>query len=238
MATRYIDYRALKAAVRMTDVLRWLNIDTYPDGNALRAECPICQRGGDRALFMTPSKHLFACHGVCIPDEGKERYGGDTIKLVAAVHGCSEREAAAMIADQFGFAKGNGNSEQSTSSPSTVTVPITKAKPEPATDGLQPLAHLSTDHPAIEALGLSAGACTAIGMGYAGKGLMRGRVAFPLRLPDGTLVGYMGLATASDMTPLLLFPKNLDERCATAPKVEEKPKQSADDMRKLFRVVA
>jgi hypothetical protein len=75
------------------------------------------------------------------------------------------------------------------------------------------------------------------GIGYAPKGIMRGRVVFPLRLPDNTLVGYMGLATAADQAPLLLFPKNLDERCAApvAPKEETKPK--AEELRKLFRVV-
>jgi hypothetical protein len=31
------------------------------------------------------------------------------------------------------------------------------------------------------------------GIGYAGKGLMRGTIAVPIRLEDGTLVGYIGV---------------------------------------------
>lgn len=227
MAPRYVDYKALKTAVRMMDVLAWLKIELTPEGQTLRGTCPLCNYDDDRIFVATPSKHLWYCH--------KEEAGGDTIALVARAHGISTREAAATMADHFGF--GKGNSERSTSSPSTVTVPSTKPAVPPATDGLQPLAHLTNDHPAIEMLGLTAQVCDALGIGYAPKGLMRARVVFPLRLPDGTLTGYMGLATTGDQAPLILFPKNLDQRL-TAPAPAEKPKQPADELRKLFRVVA
>jgi len=47
----------------------------------------------------------------------------------------------------------------------------------------------------------------------------------------------MGLATSVDQAPLLLFPKNLDERCKAPIAPKEEPKPRAEELRKLFRVV-
>jgi hypothetical protein len=69
------------------------------------------------------------------------------------------------------------------------------------------------------------------------QGVDAGARGVPLRLPDGTLVGYMGLATSADQAPLLLFPKNLDDRCAAPVVPKEEPKPKAEELRKLFRVV-
>jgi hypothetical protein len=68
---------------------------------------------------------------------------------------------------------------------------------------------------------------------------MLGRVVIPLRLPDGKLVGYLGIATKADQEPLLKFPSNLEEMCGTArpPEPEEPEKHTADEMRKILRVV-
>jgi hypothetical protein len=41
-----------------------------------------------------------------------------------------------------------------------------------------------------------------------------------------------------EQEPLLLFPKNLEELCTSAPKIEEPPSGTPDELRKLFRVVA
>lgn len=69
---------------------------------------------------------------------------------------------------------------------------------------------------------------------------MNGRVVFPLRLGDGTLVGYIGLATKADQVPLLKFPDNLAEKCGAGGIVKEaepEPPKSKDELRKLLRVV-
>jgi len=46
----------------------------------------------------------------------------------------------------------------------------------------------------------------ALGIGYARKGMMRGRVAIPIRKEDGTLVGYCGFSADAD--PFLKLPTN------------------------------
>jgi hypothetical protein len=168
--------------------------------NQLRGPCPAC-KGDPRALAINIDKNGWYCHA--------RSKGGDVISLVAHIRGTSQRDAAIFLQDHFG-------GEQ---------------KPaETAQDALQPLDYLETDHEAIELLGLTVEACEALGAGFAPKGTMAGRVLIPLRTENGTLVGYLGIATREDQVPLLLFPKNLAERV--------KPdKVPADQLRKLLRVV-
>lgn len=233
MASNFLDFAALKAAVSIDQVAEWLQLDLKKQPNGqLRGHCAMHDGGDERGFVITPSKGLFFCFGPC--------GGGDCIKLTAQVLKIGTREAAQKIADHFKF--GNSTCSTSTVDDRTSSTSITSeaAPPQgsnPQANGLKPLEHLTTDHPAIEALGLSAAVCNALGIGYAPKGLMRGRVVFPLRLPDGTLIGYQGLATTGDQAPLILFPKNLDEKIAAPPAAVEKPPQQPDELRKLFRVV-
>ncbi len=223
--SNFIDFAALKAAVSIDAVADWLQLDLNKKPNGqMRGCCPMHNGTNDREFVITPSKGLFFCFGPC--------GGGDAINLTAHVLKIGTKEAAQRIAERFKI----GESARPTAPvPSS---PQTDSAPPQSTDALKPLDYLTTDHPAIEALGLTVAVCKALGIGFAPKGMMRGRIVFPLRLPNGTLIGYQGLATKEDMTPLLLFPKNLDQMVAAPAKEEEAPKQQPDELRKLFRVVA
>lgn len=217
----YVDFKALKAAVPMVDVLQWLGLKLKPEGKQWRGSCPFCESDNERAFVCTPADHVYYCHSCA--------YGKDTIDLVARMKGCSTREAAVEMAKHFGT-DGKGerlNSSTVHSSPSTTKV----AAPQ---QELKPLENLSVEHAAIDALGLTTDTATALGIGYCAKGLMRGRVVFPLRTAEGRLCGYAGLATSADQAPLMLLPKNLGERLA-APTSKQEPQQ--DDVRSFLRVV-
>lgn len=205
----YVDFAAVKAAVTFEQAIELLGLKMKKQGKTYRSACPSCQKGDDRSLAVTPGEGFY-CHA--------QRKGGDVIAFVAHVRGCSQREAGGELQERF-------LSERPKQRP---------APQERESDELQPLDHLTTDHPAIEALGLTSEVCDALGIGYASKGMMRGRVAFPLRLPDGTLVGYAGLATSGDQAPLMLLPSNLDQRIATPPK-QEIADDKVVDFKKFFR---
>jgi hypothetical protein len=96
----------------------------------------------------------------------------------------------------------------------------------------QPTNSLTTDHPAMDLLGLSVAACEALGIGFKDDRLM-----IPLRLPDGTNVGDLGIAMDESLAPLLLFPDDLEERCHVTAEEVAPPKTPADQLRKLLRVV-
>ncbi len=61
----------------------------------------------------------------------------------------------------------------------------------------------------MQALGVSAETCQAFGAGYAPKGILRGRLAIPVRDRDGTLLAYCGRAVR-DESPRLTFPNGFD----------------------------
>jgi CHC2 zinc finger len=221
MSTRpKLDFPGIKRASPIVKVAQLLNLDLKRDGNGFRCPCPV--GGGDhRAIRITPghqnndgSLGAWYCHS-CSD-------GGDAIKLYAHIKACNNYDAAAELAKRF-------NVEPSAP---------TRAPQPPGAEGLKALDYLTTNHELIEALGLSAEVCEAIGIGYANKGTMNGRIAVPIRLQDGTLIGYFGIATKPEQKPLLKFPDNLAEKIGLGGIVEEvsEPK-SPDDMRKLLRVV-
>jgi DNA primase len=190
MTEPYVDFAALKARIRIEEVIPILGL-TMKGNQQLRGPCPYC-KGDPRALAINIDKQGFYCHS--------RSKGGDVIALTAHVRGTSQREAALFLQDHFGAGE----------------APRSKAA-ETVHNALQPLDYLETDHPIIELLGLSVAACEALGAGFAPKGTMAGRFVVPLRDEAGTLLGYFGVATRDDQVPLLAFPKNLNERVRREP---------------------
>lgn len=96
--------------------------------------------------------------------------GGDQISLVAHIHGCGMKDAALFIAE------GNTSTEKSE-------------------QGFSALTYLQYEHEAVQQLGLDPATAETLGIGYANKGMMRGKVAIPIHV-DGKLVGYIGVTEA------------------------------------------
>ncbi|MCB0055400.1 MAG: hypothetical protein KDE45_00155 [Caldilineaceae bacterium] len=178
----YIDFQELKSEVGVQAVADMLALKLTAHDEGLRGPCPRCKSGGDRALVVTPGKGYY-----CFADHK----GGDSIALAAHVLNVPMKDAALKIADFFGLL-----SQQ-------------KAAKEPAEQAphqtvLEPLDYLLFEHEAVQALGLPPATAEALGIGYAKKGIMRGRVAIPLRTPDGTLTGYCGYSAKTE--PRLKLP--------------------------------
>ena len=133
--------------------------------------------GGNRALVITPNRGVFYCFAP------KCQKGGDLIELVAHCRQIETRDAALEIQKAF----------------------LTRTEPP---EGLDKVAgYLEPAHEAVLALGLTPERATALGIGYAGRGTMKGRVLIPLRTADGTLTGYAGFSAILD--PPLKFPAKL-----------------------------
>lgn len=170
----FIPFDELKQRYTIEQVAHLLGLSLKRSGETSRGPCPACGSGGERAIVLTPSKGLFYCWA------GRE--GGDLIALAAHIRKTDAKGGAAWLA---------GNCDNSTGDKSPKgTVPRTDAE-----HGLKPL-ELEHDHVAVEALGFSAEDAAALGIGYAQRGIMRGHVAVPIRLQDGTLTGYIGITEA------------------------------------------
>jgi len=159
----------------------------------MRAACPACGNGGPRAIVITPLKNLFHCF--------PSKAGGDQIALVSHVKGVSQKDAAALLLSQ--------------STPGTVRdgkVPGTRTSTVPPHDHFPPLDYLEFDHVVVESLGIDPSVAEALGIGYAAKGMMKGYVAIPVRLPTGELTGYIGITAGKvpmefHRSQVVTFPK-------------------------------
>jgi hypothetical protein len=188
----FIDFADLKSRATIMQAAQLLNLTLKASGNQQRGPCPTCNSGGDRALVITPERGLFYCF--------PSKIGGDLIKLVAHVKGCSQNEAAQVIQSQIGGTVPTGPAHKA----GTVQYSSSTA-PQNQKAGLNPLPYLEPEHPSVQALGISPATAEAFGSGYAGKGVLRGRYAVPIHSKDGTLLAYVGIAVSKEQSPKLLF---------------------------------
>jgi hypothetical protein len=190
MSTTYIDFAALKQRISIHQVAQMLQLQMRQKGEQLRSPCPACKAGGERAIVITPAKNIYYCFS--------QKKGGDQIALAAHVLGISPREAAERIQAHYG----------------TDILPVPpKAEPAVAAApqaGLKALDYLLPSHEACVFLGIEETAATALGIGYAPRGTMRGRVCVPIHSPDGTLLAYCGIASDEKTQPKFLYPSNFD----------------------------
>lgn len=170
------DFAELKSRITIEQVVQQLGLQMRANNTQMRGVCPACETGGDRALVVTPSKALFYCFSAGI--------GGDMIALWGHIKQCSLADAGKQIAQAF--------PARGTSAPAP---PIESAS-APAAQGFKALDYLDPEHEAVIAAGFDTEEAKVLGIGYAPKGVLRGTVAVPIRLPDGTLVGYIGVQEA------------------------------------------
>lgn len=167
----YVDFQAVKAEAKIERVAEMLGFDLKEKNGQLRGECIICEQGGPRAFCITLSKQAYFCFGCST--------GGDVIQLVAQKEGVHQKEAAHKIVEMLSL-KDHISGEKTN-------------KVQHLERGFKQLDYLKPDHEAVEALGIEPDDAERIGLGYAPRGAGRGSVMIPVRLEDGTLVGYVGV---------------------------------------------
>lgn len=166
----FTDFQALKEKVSFEQAIGLLQLQMKRNGNQWRGVCPACKGSGERALVVTESRGAY-CFSAS--------KGGDQIWLVSHVMGTDVKAAAKLLSDSI-------------DSPKT-TVPQVQPSGGAEKGGMTPLAYLEHAHEAVIALGFDAEVAKKIGIGYAPKGLCRGKVAVPIRDETGKLLGYIGL---------------------------------------------
>lgn len=130
--------------------------------------------GGKRSLVITPDRGIFYCFAP------RCQIGGDLIALAAHCLKLETRDAAIEIQKAF------------------------NQKPE-APEGLQKVAeYLEHEHIAVQALGITPELAAALSIGYAPKGILKGRVLIALRTSDGEIAGYAGYSET--LEPKLKLP--------------------------------
>ncbi len=199
--SKFVDYKALKQAVSMVQILDRYGLRTTlrQSGDSLSGACPI-HGGHNKTQFrVSVSKNCWNCFGKC-------KRGGNIIDFVALKEGIGFRDAALLIQEWFGLTTtpeaecGEHKEEPKPTAPQPAKQPITSGEKPESEEGEggenKPLGfelkHLEPAHPYLAERKLSAETITAFGLGYCSKGTMAGRIAIPIHNVHGELVAYVG----------------------------------------------
>jgi DNA primase len=174
----WIDFAAIKQSVGLAGVLRHYRVSLRRSGrDQYRGLCPIHLGEGRDAFHANLSPNIFHCFSCGA--------AGTVLDFVAAMEGCTLREAARKLADQAtvpAMAAGRP--------PATVT---RKSKP------VSPLGFvphgIDSTHPYLAARGIASATAQEFGIGvYRGPGILIGRLVIPIHNARAELVAYCGRA--------------------------------------------
>ncbi len=199
MATRWIDFSALKRQVSIRDVLaRYGLLDALQEKKPGRlvGPCPIHGGKNGTSFNVDLEKNVFHCFSQC--------GGGNVLDLVMKLERTNSiRAAGEKLADWFGLKFERTRRAATTKTPPTKAVapaptqspPVSTGNGIPSNPPLERLLRdLNPDHPYLVARGLTVPTIREFGIGYCNRGLMRGRIAIPIHDEEGRLVAYAGRA--------------------------------------------
>jgi len=198
VATRWIDFTALKRQVPIRDVLaRYGLLDALREKKAgkLVGACPIHGGKNGTSFNVDTEKNVFHCFSEC--------GGGNILDLVMKLEQCTIREAGEKLADWFGlqFERRKRNAATDAPEPAKKAPGRAAAHASARADAPRvnpplerPLRNLNADHPYLVERGLTIPTIQSFGLGHCTRGLMRGRIAIPIHDEHGDLVAYAGRA--------------------------------------------
>jgi DNA primase len=184
MESNWVDFKAIKQAVSIEQVLQHYSVKLKRSGKELRGRCPI-HRGEDTDTFhANAAKNAFQCFSC--------HAKGNVLDFVAAMEKCSVRDAALKVQGWFSV---------STAASTTTKPPAVEQAAEVGDRGepnkplgfrLQGIDH---HHPYLAQRGVAPETAEYFGVGFfSGKGSMSGRVVIPIENEKGELVAYAGRA--------------------------------------------
>jgi hypothetical protein len=210
----WVDFNDVKRTVSLQMVIdRYgLRLRRVAPGS-LRGKCPLPTHGSEKSkesFTATLTKGVggaWACQSrSCIEARGGRR-GGNVLDLVAAMEGCSIRDAAVKLQQWFSVPAGTPAPARASAGPGP-TPPAPAATQEPqlvseesrAGERGEPnkplgftLKDINPAHPYLGTRGITRETAEAFGVGFfPGKGSMAGRVVIPIYDGWGDLVAYAG----------------------------------------------
>ena len=202
MATRWINFRALKAQVSIRDVLeRYGCLDSLKaKGSKLVGPCPVHGGRNGTSFNADLERNVWNCFSDC-KREGKS--GGNVLDLVMRMEGCSIREAGEKLCDWFDLSFTRDGDSRNSAKVSQKTAG--RAAPAAHTHAAEnpplkrALSGLKADHDYLVDRGIDKKTAEHFGVGYCSRGLMRGRIAIPIHDAAGELVAYAGRAVADEL---------------------------------------
>jgi DNA primase len=199
----FVDFKAVKAAITMEEVLRHYDlIDQFKRGaDSLSGPCPIHKGSNPTQFRVSVSKNVWNCFSEC-------KHGGNVLDFIARMENVTIHAAALKAIDWFHLdpASMPGQAEEAEETPpperkreSASAPKPTSPKPALSTEPSAPnkplkfrLEKLEREHPYLAERGLTLETLVDFGVGYCAKGMMAERIAIPIHNPQGEVVAYAG----------------------------------------------
>lgn len=197
---KFVDFRAVKAAVTMEQVLQHYGLleKMKRSGDSLSGCCPIHKGTNPTQFRVSISKNCWNCFSEC-------KHGGNALDFVARMENISAHGAAVKLIEWFRLnveppAEDEVEPEPTNPRPATKAVTRPQSKPvAPAPEENQPnkplgfqLKDLDAKHPYLAERGLTSETIGAFGIGHCAKGTMAGHISIPIHNAGGQLVAYCG----------------------------------------------
>ena len=201
--TKFVDFRAVKAAITMEQLLGHYKIlDQFKrTGESLNGPCPIHKGSNPTQFRVSTTKNIWNCFSDC-------EHGGNTLDFIVKMEKCSVHAAALKAIEWFNLdpeAMTASDDKAETAKPKTSAAaakPAARpaASPKAAPESNVPnqplkfrLDKLERTHPYLtEQRGLTPETIVDFGIGFCAKGMMADRIAIPIHNAKGEVVAYAG----------------------------------------------
>jgi DNA primase len=219
----FVDFKAIKAAITMEQVLQHYGLlDQFKRGaDSLNGPCPIHKGSNPTQFRVSLSKNLWNCFSEC-------KHGGNVLDFIEKMEKCSIHAAALKAIEWFNLDPEamaankdqgeSGETERPAAAPKATVKPTSLPKPAPAAipESSAPntplkfrLEKLERNHPyLLEQRGLTPETIVDFGIGFCSKGMMADRIAIPIHNVKGEVVAYAGrfLGEPAEGTPKYKLP--------------------------------
>jgi DNA primase len=218
----FVDFRAVKSAVSMEQVLiRYNLLETlHGSGETRRGPCPIHNGSNKNQFSVNLAKNIWNCFSDC-------KCGGNVLDFVAKREGIDIHKAALLLCEWFklNIDSTDANTHEERGLPAKPSEPLKKTDAEPESNDKTPnkplgfaLKDLNPSHPYLAGKrGVSLELANEFGIGFfpGSKGLMVGRIVIPIHNPEGKLVAYAGRLpedSPTDESPKYRLPPGFKKR--------------------------
>lgn len=198
----YVDFRAIKQHVSMQAVLSRYGVQLRKVNQySMRGKCPLPTHSSEQSkesFGVHLGKNVWACQSTSCAAARQGRKGGNVLDFVAAMEGCSIRDAALKLQKWFGN-EANASPKNQRASKTEEQLVSRQEIGESAIEVNKPLAftlkNIDPSHPYLRHRGITTEIAEHFGIGYfSGRGSMSGRVVIPIHNREGELVAYAGRA--------------------------------------------
>jgi DNA primase len=186
----WVDFAAIKRSVALAPLLRHYQVKLRRSGrDQYRGCCPIHGGDGREAFHANLTKNVFHCFACGA--------GGTVLDFVAAMDGCSLREAAWKLTSETAARR----------QPTLACAkPLVTKKSKPLSPLGFSLRGIDSAHPYLAARGIDTVTAQEFGIGfYSGPGIFSGQLVIPIHNECGELVAYCGRAV-DNIQPRYRFP--------------------------------